>query len=277
MTAYELTLAQGSGSGSGFPFGQFLVYGVIAVIFVSTMIKNAINEANKKKRREASRQAGDSPQGGASLDEIAARRRAQLQDMARQRGGGRGTSAGPGTAAGAGDDMANLSMAERIARARAAQQAQTRGAPAKPNPRANPLPSERPAPRRPEPTRTQSRADAARQRAELQRQQREALARRQRQATQQAQRSRPPAPRPVSPPQPAAQPKKEVRRTVEDTSALEVGSARRQREVAESQNAGPLINFRKLSRKDLQRAFILKEILDRPVAERDPLADVNNG
>ena len=60
---------------------------------------------------------------------------------------------------------------------------------------------------------------------------------------------------------------------VEDVAVQEVGSSRRKKELA-AQNAKPqLIDFARLSRKDLQRAFVLKEVLDRPVAERDPLAD----
>jgi hypothetical protein len=37
---------------------------------------------------------------------------------------------------------------------------------------------------------------------------------------------------------------------------------------------GTTLNFDKLSKSDLKRAFILKEVLDRPVSERDPLTDL---
>lgn len=288
MIPFDPTLAQGTGQ--GFSLWNVVVYGIIGVIFVSTMIKNVINESKKKSRRNAPGNApGNTAQssGGASLDDIAARRRAQLQEMARQRSAG-------------GNDSSNLSMAERIARARATQQG-------KPQARSgNPLPSENAPPRRapqanPAPTGAsarQQRAEALRQKMmQRQQQQREALAARQRQVQQaKAQRSAQPArPQPTARPTPqaaaprrplppvqtphpiSAEPHKEVHRMVEDVSEFEVGSKRRRRELAARRANPQLIDFSRLSKADLRRAFILKEVLDRPVSERDPLADFNAG
>ncbi|MEM9916307.1 MAG: hypothetical protein AAF911_15235 [Planctomycetota bacterium] len=297
MSFLEPTLAQ-TGQGTGVSLVQVLIYGVIGVIFVSTMIKNVINESKKKARRNQSPNAASNE--GVSLDDIAARRRAQLQEMARQRNAGRGPAgqaptgrpgAASGGASGAGGGgEANLSMAERIARARAAQQQQRGQARA-----GTPLPSERSATRQPPRSATpaptgasarQQRAQALRQKMQQrQQQQRDALAARQRQIQQaRAQRSAPtgqpqaaPTRRPLPPvqtPHPAkVEPHQEVHRMVEDVAVQEVGSSRRKKELA-AKNAKPqLIDFARLSRKDLQRAFVLKEVLDRPVAERDPLVD----
>jgi len=42
------------------------------------------------------------------------------------------------------------------------------------------------------------------------------------------------------------------------------------REIAADQIMDPILPQGKLSRADLRRAIVLKEVLDRPVAERDP-------
>ncbi|MEM9418641.1 MAG: hypothetical protein AAGA25_06225 [Planctomycetota bacterium] len=290
MIPIDPLIAQGSGSGSGFSLVQVLVSGIIGVIFVSTLIKNAIKESQKNKGQQGLPPGMAEDGGGPSLEEIKARRRAQLQEMSQQRGGRQA----PPSSANAGD--ANLSMAERIARARAAQ----RGQPPQPQARAgNPLPSEvspqrradpRPAPAARGAQAQQQRAEALRSR-ELQRQQqrREALAARQRQIEQakaqrtQTSRQQPARPQPATtqrrplPPVQTPHPKKiqpheGVHRMVEDAAVQEVGSARREKELAQQDASSQLINFNKLSKKDLRRAFILKEVLDRPVVERDPLA-----
>lgn len=295
MIPFDPTLAQPTGQ--GISLWNVVVYGVIGVIFVSTMIKNVINENKKKARRNAA--SGNASQGGgASLDEIAARRRAQLQEVARQRGAGANRPSQASGVSGGGDG-ANLSMADRIARARAAQQG-------KPQARSgNPLPSENVPTRRPAQANPATGASARQQRAEAlrqqmmqrQQQQREALAARQRQVQQaKAQRSAQPArPQPAAPRRPlppvqtphpiSTKPHEDVHRMVTDAAAPESASRRHgsasveakraeKVEVAKRQRRSKsLLDFGKLSNADLRRAFVLKEVLDRPIAERDPMAD----
>ncbi|MEM6854254.1 MAG: hypothetical protein AAF593_07580 [Planctomycetota bacterium] len=262
---------------------------VIAILVVfGPIIANVLREVGKGKgprRDDRSRDSGDGRTSRERLDDLAARRRAELSAEGQRR---RAESGGAG--ASSGGDPGNMTMAERIARARAAQQQQRGQARA-----GTPLPSERPATRQPPRSATpaptgasarQQRAQALRQKMQQrQQQQRDALAARQRQIQQaRAQRSAPaggpqaaPTRRPLPPvqtPHPAkVEPHREVHRMVEDVAVQEVGSSRRKKELA-AKNAKPqLIDFARLSRKDLQRAFVLKEVLDRPVAERDPLAD----
>lgn len=301
MPIFETTLAQGTGSTVSLV--QVLVYALFGVIFVSTMVKNIIKE-NKKKARRKQASGEAQPGGGASLDEIAARRRAQLQEMARQRGGGKvgghsGGSSGGRPEALVGDDTANLSMAERIARARAANQRQT---PRSGLAQASQAPPARPsvAPQVAGASAREQRAAAMRQRAmQREQQRREALAARQRQ-TQQARTPQRPAPpaqparRPLPPvqtPHPVSvQPHAEVHRMVADAQPeVSKKSSRRHHSASiEAERAiqvdrggagasKTLLNFGKLSQADLRRAFILKEVLDRPLAERDALAHVNEG
>ncbi len=299
MPPIETTLAQGSGSTVSLV--QVLIYALFGVIFVSTMIKNIIKENKKKARQKQA--SGDAQQGGgasgASLDEIAARRRAQLQEMARQRGGG---SSGRRPEALVGDDTANLSMADRIARARAANQRppQPRGGLGQTNPASPARPGV--APQATGAAAREQRAAAMRQRAmQREQQRREALAARQRtiqqartpqRSAQQAQ-GAPTARRPLPPvqtPHPVSvEPHDQVHRMVTDAQPQVTKTSRRQgsasieaERVLKVDRGGPgasktLLNFGKLSRADLRRAVILKEVLDRPLAERDALAHVNEG
>lgn len=296
MPHFDLLLAQSSGTGPGII--QFLVYAVFIVIFISTMIKNIIKE-NKKKARRRQGNAGAGDGGGGTLEEVSARRRAQLQEIARQRQGGSGPS-GREAQAFVGDDTANLSMADRIARARAANQANppARGGSPSPSrgatPRATPVAGA---------SAQQQRSVALRQRmAQREQQRRDALATRQPQASQAnargpASQARPQPPQrqspassrrplpPVQTPHPVSvDPHREVHRMVADADAPVAKSSRRHvsasveaERAAKANRSGParssgaILNFDKLSLADLRRAFILKEVLDRPISERDPL------
>ncbi|MEM7627763.1 MAG: hypothetical protein AAF333_19390 [Planctomycetota bacterium] len=274
-------------------------YIIWAIIIISVL--RAIFSADPKKKsdnqRARNRAAADSGSGGRpSLDELTRRKREQLQELARQQRGGAPGAAG-GAPGGGEPDPGNMTMAERIARARAKQQYEQRAAQAGQS-RAAPT-SARPQPAsRVGNTTQQQRASALQQKMEARRQQqREALARRQQQIQKaRAQRATPtrPAQQPPAPPRrPAAVPQgitdapehEPVRRTLadaepttkpEDSSRSLVDASPHGADQPIRRNAADL-SFAKLSNAELRRAFILKEVLDRPVAERDPVADVNGG
>ena len=264
-------------------------YIIWAIIIISVL--RAIFSGDPKKKsqnqRARNRAAADTSTGRRpTLEEVTQRKRQELQNLARQQ---RGDSvAGGRPPADGGADPGNMTMAERIARARAKQQYEQRAAQAGQGRAASASGSASPAPRS-APSRSgtnaqQRRAEALRQKLEARRrQQQQALARRQQQIQQaKAQRpSRPAAPprrpAPVSDGMGDRPDHEEVHRRVanlEETPPLKIGSARRRSETAAS-GRGVGLNFAKLSTADLRRAFILKEVLDRPVAERDPLADVS--
>jgi len=284
---------------------EVVIYGVAAMLFVGSMITNAKKDKDKKEKgrpRRANLDVGSS-QGRPSLDEIAARRRQQLQELARQRRGG----SSPPTQVRAAADSGNLSMADRIARARARQQGSPQPASSGLTSAGSnaPLPSaasshpaarstQTPAARN---TARQERTESLRQRFEQrQQQQREALARRQQQ-TQQAKaqraqakaqsraqraptpkitRAAPQSQRPAAAPEHGitdASPHKDVHRMVHNAPEQRFEHADRH----QAKKTAPLLNFKRLSKTDLRRAFILKEVLNKPVAEQDPLADIHNG
>jgi len=276
---FLLTIAQSSGTGPGIV--QVLIYGLFIVIFISTMIKNVIKENQKKARRKRA-SAGDTASEGQSLEQITARRRQQLQSRPASNSGG---------------DASNLTMAERIARARAANQNQARSG--------GPLPSQKVSPRSTPAAAAggaaaqQARAAALRQRMmQREQQRREAVAARQRQASQARATPRPAQapPSSVSAPRRPLPPTQtprlvagvspgEVRRGVADAAPQAAKPSRRHVSASvEAERAAKadrnlaggkteaLLDFNKLTAADLRRAFILKEVLDRPLAERDPLA-----
>ena len=285
-------LGQSGGSGGGIGFVQIIIFVVVAISIIRTIFTGSVKNPNKKKPSVG---GGDS---GPSLEEIAERRRRQLQEMAKQRGGG-------STSAGAGREPGNLTMAERIARARAKQQYEQRsrqmneGVAERAEPQraeaGQPMPSQ--AQRDPRNPRGAQRPPAGRanggsleQRIEQRRrEQQQALAKRQeaiakakakRASSSSSSGSSTSRRQPASPPRPVNQPLRfpepaplppaaghaigegpehdEVHRMVDDASPT---VERRSRKAS--------LDFGKISRNDLKRAFILKEVLDRPVSERD--------
>lgn len=295
---------------TGLPLGKVVIYGIVAVLFFSSIIKNALKEKKKKSRRaeaghrEADGAGGAEAGGRPSLDEIAARRRQQLQAMADQRRGQAApTQAVVGRDGGGGGGGRNLSMAERIAQARAQPPSTDRGGSRSPSPRSgstgvkgqNLKQQHRDrALKQQMAQREQLRRDAVAQR---QRDIQQANARRQR-AQAQARPTSPSAPPPVQPIQRPTSapithgigdgPHGEVHRMVTNADAPAKrkkgrhlsASAEAQRRVAaedpqHQKAAATLLDFDKLTRADLRRAFIFKEVLDRPLSERDPLAQFN--
>lgn len=276
-------------------------YIITAVIIISVLRAVLSGDPKKKAKNQRARDraAADSGSGGRpSLDEVTRRKRQQLQELARQRGG---TQASAGGASGGQADPGNMTMAERIAQARAKQQHAQRVAQAGP---ARQAPSQGlPSQQRQTPARGASGAAAQQQRAEALRQQLEARRLQQQQAKarrqQQIQKAKSqraatssrsaqrPAPASRQAPHGIAVPEhQEVHRMV--TNAEEAPAvtkrSRRQTEIADRgagdrparRNAGGL-NFAKLSVADLRRAFILKEVLDKPVSERDTSAGAIGG
>ena len=326
---------------------QDLITWAIIIILVCggavfNWIKKQIEESNRRSGKGGG-SAGRGPRGGAagregggerggrpSLDEVTARRREQLRELSRQRERGTGASVGAGGAggterAGVGqEEPSNLTMAERIARARAKQQyEQRRGGSGAGGASEGRPEGQRPAaraPQRPEPAaddaasaerdRLLRQADEAREQelaaararqrvADLERQ-REAARRRTPQPAQgqrgNASRPRPGAGQPRPTPRPQPQPQRpqpqrpqpprarsprpiptpvadrRVTEPVEPTQAevgvTEVGLAGagtvRQRSSGKS-----LVDFNKLSRSDLRRIIILKEVFDKPIALRE--------
>ncbi len=297
---------------------------------VFNWIKKQIEESNRRSGKgggsgDRDVQGGATGRGGSgerggrpSLDEVTARRREQLRELSRQREADGGRAAGAGGAARAGvgqDEPSNLTMAERIARARAKQQyEQRRGGGGGGGTSEGQRPAAR-TPQRPEPAaddaasaerdRLLRQADEAREQelaaararqrvADLERQ-REAARQRVRQPAQ-GQRGNAPRPRPgVGQPRPAPRPQPQAQRpqpprarsprpiptpvadrrvtepvapTQAEVGATEVGLAGagtvRQRSTGKS-----LIDFKKLSRSDLRRIIILKEVFDKPIALRE--------
>lgn len=269
---------------------SYIIWAII-IISVLRAIFSSDPKKKPKNQRPRNRAAADTGSGGRpSLDEVTRRKRQELQELARQQRGAQASAGGD-------VDPGNMTMAERIARARAKQQYEQRAAQAgqgrQAAPQSQPLPSaQRQAPARgPSGGRAgagprQERAEALRRKMEARRQQQQqAQARRQQQIQQaKAQRSAPARqPRPATGQVPRGQnlsPQDQVHRRVSnaDQSPMKIGSARRQAEagsppaVTKRRANAAGLNFAKLSQADLRRAFILKEVLDRPVAERDPLA-----
>ncbi len=245
-------------------FGDLIGYLVVALVilgpWIAGLLKKAADADKKNKARLEERQQG----GGASqkrLDDLAARRRAELRAQAQARQQGAAAPSG-------GVDPSNLTMAERIARARAKAQYENRQ---------TQIQQETPPGREAE--------SAARQRAEA-----EAAARRraeqEAQARQQEQRR--------------AAERQDAQRRAERSARQKAEAARRQRversrRARESQRVQAAVTPRPAARsakpqaivlepmtpideagglvfdrQSLRQAIILKEVLDRPVALRDP-------
>lgn len=274
-------------------------YIITAVIIISVLRAVLSGDPKKKAKNQRARDraAVDSASGGRpSLDEVTRRKRQQLQELARQRGG---TQASADGASGGQADPGNMTMAERIAQARAKQQHAAPAGPARQAPSQG-LPSQQ----RQAPARGASGAPAQQQRAEALRQQLEARRLQQQQAKARRQlqiqkaKAQRPAPGNAAPPRRQAPASRQVPHGIATPEHQEVHRmvtnaeeapavtkrSRRQTEIADRgagdrpahRNAGGL-NFAKLSVADLRRAFILKEVLDKPVSERDTSAGAIGG
>ncbi len=223
------------------------------------------------KKNQAEQRKRDEGPGALELEEMAARRREQLKQASRQR-----VQANP-SAGGAAGEPGNMTMAERIARARAKaqyeQRTQEAGRPQQASQPQVPNEAQRRALAQRQAELDRRRQAAANQAQQQQRAQQQAQRRAQQQARQRAQahaQAQAQARRrgtllhdPAPVPEPTAS---TTRRLVTDTPA-------KRRKPATSPvlvpAAGDVIPQGPLSRADLRRAIILKEILDKPIALRE--------
>ncbi|MEZ6192759.1 MAG: hypothetical protein R3C45_15910 [Phycisphaerales bacterium] len=238
--------------------------------------------SNMKKKGEAQRKRDESP-ASMELEEMAARRREQLRQASRgrahlsQSGGQTGVNS---VTPGGGGEPGNLTMAERIARARAKAQYEQRAR--------GSTPSRQPRPQ--VPNETQQRALAQRQ-AELERRQQAAQAQaqaRQRAQQQAQQRARLQAQQQRAQAQAQAHARAQAqarqrgtlmhdhvegpaltesttRRVVPDTGTPKRAPIQPVTRPAASR----LLTTASLSREDLRRAIVLNEVLGKPVGLRD--------
>ncbi len=252
---------------------EIVIYGIGTVIVVGGWIANQMSQlrAEQERRRKiAELEGGQGPQAARheaaaepvpTQAELARRRREQLAALSRRR-------RSPGHAASRGaaprTQPTNLSPAEMTQRQRA-QEAYER--------RARELREQR------EQKEREQQAARGRYEQELARRRQETeQTRRRRQLQQQAQRSARPAPQPAPsrPPMPSALTPRRERPTDErlvGAGAREAGTIENLRRAAQV----PVIaaaHIRELDAAMLRRAIVLKEVLDQPVALRDPLAGV---
>lgn len=284
-----------------------LIIGAIGLLILfGGWIANRLKEMHEaRERSETELRSGEVKEvEQTDLDRVAAERREQLRRMARSRaGGGDGAAAagGGGGGGGSGDlsreELANLSMAERIARARAASRARSSGEGAWHSPnweqqqrevqrraqqrdyeRRQREEQERRAIQREAETQAEQRRAEARRRAQAQahaeqRPQRQRTSASQRQRTQQPSRPsslapstrgrRQPAPASIA----AGEGKPSVRRGLED-----LGRSARQEAIRQmhAPNARTTRLLELLQGPSLRDAILMKEILDRPTALRNP-------
>jgi hypothetical protein len=299
----SLLLAQSSGQ-------DLISTAILVILLVGGAIFNWVVKMMKERQEGGGK--GKSKNSAGRAEQLARRKAEMQRQMQAQRGasGRPGQNSRGGVASGGGDEPGNMTMAERIARARAKHEYEQRrsqqGGPSRPG---------QSSPQRSSPSRETSPSDAearreAQRHAAEQRQQaireKQAAQARQRQeqqrqaARRQAQQSQPSS---GSRQQPASS------RGMLNKRSMPIGSARRNREVLEPVDVGPrrvaepvdptnadvaktevgmagvgkvrqrstgrsLINFNRLSNDDLRRMVILKEVIDKPVAIRDPLAEV---
>lgn len=125
---------------------DLIVWGVVGVVFFGSWVANAMKKANEQREmRELERRIkqntggrsaqadgpGETTTSGSSAmsaEELAARRRQQLQALAKKRGQGRGTQKKILTRSKPGEEPQNLTMAQRIERAKAKAQYRERAA-----------------------------------------------------------------------------------------------------------------------------------------------------
>jgi len=242
---------------------------VVPAIVIASVVGSWIHNALKKYSEERKAELGE---GQDEFEEMAAHRREQLMQAARQRpevGTRRGLGSSPDS---------NLSMADRIARARAqAQQAQQVQRSSRPPGLAQPHPqdprrqqalAQRQAELRQQQLAAQAQQQAQQQaqlRAQQQTQQRARQQRTQAHARAQAQ-ARQRGTLLHEPVEPTQQPPPKPRR-----GDLKLTKAKRQpvpELIPEAPVSGSAL-IGKLSRDDLRKAIVLNEILGKPVALRD--------
>ena len=232
--------------------------------------------SNMKKKGEAQRKRDEGPVS-MELEEMAARRREQLRQASRSRAQASQGGGQSGAYSGGGGEPGNLTMAERIARARAKAQYEQRA-------QSSAQPAQRPQPQ--VPNEAQRRALAQRQ-AELQRRQQAAQAQARQRAQQQAQqRARLQAQQQRARAQAHARAQAQARQRgtlmhdhVEGPAPTESTTRRIVPDTATPKRApiqpvscpAPtrLLTSASLSRDDLRRAIVLNEVLGKPVGLRD--------
>ena len=262
---------------------------VFVVIVFGSAIANLIKKWLETKEQNKRQTQGGEHQSGSRLDDLAARRREQLQAAARQR---QQPSAQTRQARPGGTDPANLSMAERIARARAqaqynkrSQKLQQGTSPQAASSRAQDTAAQQMRQQQAAQQQARRAQEAAQQQARAQQQQaRQQQARAQQQARQRA------APQP---PQRQAAPVPQRRRSRTSTPTLrqtrrmristtkhkpiDAGKSVVHRHVPEASPgaiaphlllAGERLDAKMLAPHALRQAILLKEILDKPLALR---------
>ncbi len=242
------------------------------VIVGATIVGSAIGNMKKKSQAQRKRDEGHNPE---QLEQMAARRREQLREASRGR---MQTSAGGGDASAGGGDPTNLTMAERIARARAKAQYEQRSER-----------STQPAPQ--EPNEAQRRALAQRE-AELQRRREAARAQQQaqeraRQQAQAQQRARQQAQQRARQQQAHTRARQQARQRgvlvhehvvvpdpSESTTRRTVPTRKPRRASTQPVQLQPMpfsgsAITGNLSRDDLRKAIVLNEVLGKPVSLRE--------
>lgn len=240
------------------------------VLVGATMVGSWIGNAKKKQQEQRKRDEGPA---AVELEEMASRRREQLRQASNQRAQAQNQPRA------AGGEPGNMTMAERIARARAKaqyeQRAQSKGRPAQVSQPQVPNEAQRRvlAQRQAELERRRQAAQAQQQ-AQQQAKQQQAQRRAQQHARQQQARAHAQAQtqarrsgRLVHEPSPVPEPTTSTtRRLVPERSSRRV--TRKPEPVLIPADSSP-IPHGPLSRADLRRAIILKEVLDKPLALRD--------
>ncbi|MFI4862402.1 MAG: hypothetical protein ACIAXF_17185 [Phycisphaerales bacterium JB063] len=240
---------------------------VILIIVIGGWIIKAVNAMNESKaKREKS---GNRP----DYEELAARRRAELQQQAQQRG--------PATLQATQRDPSSMSMAERIemARQRAQQQQGGQGV----DPRAEALRRQQQEAMRQRQQQEQAARQQRLQQEQARRQQQQQQQQRARQQQQQQQQTLKQQRAAAKRTQQGIRQRDErlhrasherVHKTPKRDQAvrkLEAALAPGRR----PKRKGALLDFGKLNRRSLRQAMILKEVLDKPVALRDPVAPID--
>ena len=248
---------------------DWLVYGVVGVVVVISWVTNVLKQYQHPKSgksveqmvleqrvRQMTRKGKTGQTGGAGspqsdLDALAAKRRRQLQEMARQKRGGGSSSGSTPT----GKQAGQITRSQQLQRARARAQKQAQS-PSRPPQRAT-QPSTTRSTRR-----TQSTARSSAQQRRSGRPQQRTIQRQSKQLQRQRQAAAGKAPKsqPQQPQVVVEEKESVVRQKVQDTVVAPV-------------SVGLLSTKRRLSLQkiSLRDAMVLKEILDPPLALRNPL------
>jgi len=251
---------------------------IFLVIIIGGWVIKAIAAANENKSKGGSR-PDRSGQPRVDYEELAERRRQELQQQAQQRRAQQGRGPSP-QAQVPQRDPATMSMAERIemARQRASQQGGGQAGRSQVDQQAEAL-------RRAQAEARQSAdAQAERARQEQAARQRQQQQRQQQQHQRRVQQQNQPPPGRAATQRAASAKRRDLSHVSEDAqrkhdeshqrvlsatsaraAALQENRGRRKR----SSSGGDLLDFSKLNRKSLRQAIVLKEILDVPVALRD--------